>query len=82
MKCTATAWLLLLPLFLFISRRSHVDLLITAFLTSPLVGASASFGLALVFLVLLLSVWVYGGLYYSLPRLVLKWFSRRALRAL
>ena len=59
-----------------------MDPILTTLLTSSFLSASASFGLALGFLALLLSLWVYGGLYYSLPRLVLKWLSRRALRAL
>jgi hypothetical protein len=57
-----------------------VDWLLTTLLTSPLLGGSVSFGLAIILLAGLLSLWAYAGLYYSLPRMVLKWFSRRALR--
>jgi hypothetical protein len=58
-----------------------VDWFFTSLLASPLLGPPVSFGLAVALLVLLGSLWFYGGVYYSLPRMVLKWFSGRALRA-
>lgn len=57
-----------------------MDLLLT-FLTSPVIGSSIGLGLAVAILLGIALAYVYGGLYYSLPRLVLKWLSRRALAA-
>ena len=57
-----------------------MDLILSAILSSPLVGGSLSFGLAIGLLLILFSFWVYGGAYYTFPRLLLKWMSRRALR--
>jgi hypothetical protein len=39
-----------------------------------------SMALALMLLVLLLALWIYAGLYYSVPKTLLKWLSRRAIR--
>ena len=54
-----------------------MDLLLTT-LTSPLLGGSIGFGLALTLWGAVGAV-VYAGLYYSVPRLLLKWMSRCAI---
>ena len=59
-----------------------MDRLLTTLLASPLLGGPLTFGLAIAMLALLISLWFYGGVYYSLPRAVLKWLSRRALGTL
>ena len=53
-----------------------------AILASPLLGGSIGLGFAVTMLVLLVAALVYAGLYYSVPRMLLKWLSRRALRVL
>ena len=53
--------------------------LILGFLASPLLGLTfwATFAVAL--LLLLVAIWLYAGIYYLLPRLVMKFVSRLAL---
>ncbi len=51
--------------------------LLAGSLTLPMLGSVMGAGFALTLLALLLALAVYAGLYYSIPRLLLKRFSRR-----
>jgi hypothetical protein len=55
---------------------------LNAILASPLLGGSIGLGFAVTLLLLLATALVYAGIYYSVPRVLLKWLSRRALRVL
>lgn len=57
-----------------------MDLILTA-LASPLLSGSIALSVALGLLISLGALCIYGGIYYALPRFVLKWLSRRALAA-
>jgi hypothetical protein len=59
-----------------------VELLIATVFTSPMVGGLLGFSLAFGLLSLLSASSAYAGFYYSVPRMLLKWLSRRSLRAL
>jgi uncharacterized membrane protein len=56
--------------------------LVTSLLTPPMLGSVLEIGFALMLLALLLALAVYAGLYYSVPRMLLKWLTRRAFRVL
>ncbi len=51
----------------------------TTILTSPILGSFVGAAFALMLLGLLLALSIYAGLYYSIPRMLLKWLSRRAI---
>jgi hypothetical protein len=53
----------------------------TTILTSPNLGSFVGAALALTFLGLLVALSIYAGLYYTVPRMLLKWLTRRALPA-
>ena len=55
---------------------------LTSLVVSPLFAGTIGFGIAIGLLALLIALATYGGLFYSVPRFLLKWWSRRALRAL
>ena len=57
-----------------------MDLLLTSLLTPPVLGSLLGLVFALAVLTALLTLPVVSGLYYSVPRLLAKWFSRRAIR--
>jgi len=59
-----------------------LDLLLTTLLTSPMLGGVVGFVFALSLLGLLLALSFYAGLYYTVPRILLKWLCRRAIRVL
>jgi hypothetical protein len=54
-----------------------MQLLLTTGLTAPVLGIS----IGLTLLAMLIALSVYTGLYYTVPRMLLKWFSRRAIQA-
>ena len=53
--------------------------LLTTGLTFPALGVAAGLGVALTLLVLLVGLSIYAGLYYTVPRMVLKWLTRQAI---
>jgi hypothetical protein len=53
--------------------------LLTTGLTLPTLGVVAGLGFALTLLALLLALSIYAGLYYTVPRMVLKWLTRQAI---
>lgn len=53
--------------------------LLTTGLKSPILGSVAGVAFALVLLSLLVALSIYAGLYYSVPRMLLKWLTRRAI---
>ena len=59
-----------------------LDLLLTTLLTSPMLGVVVGIVFALTLLGLLIALSVYAGLYYTVPRILLKWLCRRAIRVL
>ena len=59
-----------------------MDLLLTTLLTSPMLGGVVGIVFALALLGLLIALSVYAGLYYTVPRILLKWLCRRAIRVL
>ena len=59
-----------------------MELLLISLVASPLFAGTLGFGVALSLLVLLIALSMYGGFFYSAPRFLLKWWSRRALRVL
>jgi len=59
-----------------------MSILLTNLMTSPMLGSVVGTGFALTLLALLLVLAVYAGLYYSVPRMLVKWLSRRAFRIL
>jgi hypothetical protein len=59
-----------------------LDLLLTTLLTSPMLGGVVGIVFALTLLGLLIALSVYAGLYYTVPRILLKWLCRRAIRVL
>ena len=58
-----------------------MDLLLTTLLSSPVLGV-VGIVFALTLLGLLIALSVYAGLYYTVPRILLKWLCRRAIRVL
>ena len=52
---------------------------LTTILTSPNLGSFVGAALALTLLGLLVALCIYAGLYYTVPRMLLKWLTRRAL---
>ncbi len=59
-----------------------MDLLLTTLLTSPALGFVVGTVFALTLLGLLIALSVYAGLYYSVPRILVKWLCRRAIGVL
>jgi len=59
-----------------------MDPILTPMFATPLLGALASLSFALALLALLTALSIFAGLYYSVPRMIVKWLSRRALRAI
>jgi hypothetical protein len=59
-----------------------LDILLTSLFTSPILSSVVGTGFALVAMTLLLALSVYAGLYYSVPRMLIKWLSRRAFQVL
>jgi len=57
-----------------------MDLLLTTLLTSPMLGAIVGTVFALTLLGLLIALSVFAGLYYSVPRILLKSLCRQAIR--
>jgi len=57
-----------------------MELLLTTALTAPVLGSILAIGFGLALLLLLTGFSIYAGLYYSIPRMLLKWFSRRAIQ--
>ncbi|MFI5456504.1 MAG: hypothetical protein ACHRXM_13725 [Isosphaerales bacterium] len=57
-----------------------MDLLLTTLLTSPILGGVVGTVFALTLLGLLIALSVFAGLYYSVPRILLKWLCRQAIR--
>jgi len=57
-----------------------MDLLLTTFLTSSMLGGLVGTVFALTLMGLLVALSVYAGLYYSVPRILLKSLCRRAIR--
>ncbi len=53
--------------------------LLTTGLTHPMLGSFTGVAFALVLVGLLVALLIYAGLYYSIPRLLLKWLTRRAI---
>ncbi|WP_165073990.1 hypothetical protein [Paludisphaera rhizosphaerae] len=51
-------------------------------LASPLAGVVVGLSFALALMALVAALALFAGLYYSGPRFVVKWLSRRALRVL
>ncbi|MDG3007103.1 hypothetical protein [Paludisphaera mucosa] len=58
-----------------------MNILVMTLLTSPLIGNALGVSFALTLLLSLAALSVYAGLYYSLPRMLMKWLSRRAIPA-
>ena len=54
------------------------NLLATA-LTHPMLGTLAGVAFALALLGLLVALSIYAGLYYTVPKMLLKWLTRRAI---
>ena len=52
---------------------------LTTILTSPILGSFVGAAFALMLLGLLVALSIYAGLYYSIPRMLLKWLTRRAI---
>lgn len=52
---------------------------LTTILTSPILGSFVKAAFALMLLGLLVALSIYAGLYYSIPRMLLKWLTRRAI---
>ena len=59
-----------------------MDLILASLFASPLLAGVAGFGFAVGLLLALVVVSTYAGMFYSVPRMLLKWWSQRALRAL
>lgn len=59
-----------------------MELLLASLFASPLLGVIASMSFALALLALLAAFGVVAGVYYSAPRMLVKWLSRRALQGL
>jgi len=57
-----------------------MDILLPTLLTSPMLSGIVGTVFALTLLGLLITVSVYAGLYYTVPRILLKWLCRRAIR--
>ncbi len=53
--------------------------LLTTVLSSPLLGSLVGVTIALTLLGLLVALSIYAGLYYTVPRMLLKWLTRRAI---
>ena len=53
---------------------------LTTILTSPILGSLVGVAIALTLLGLLVALSIYAGLYYTVPRMLLKWLTRRAIR--
>ena len=49
----------------------------TTVLTSPILGSFVGAAIALTLLGLLVALSIYAGLYYTVPRMLLKWLTRR-----
>ena len=54
-------------------------LFLTTTLTSPLLGSFVGVTIALTLLGLLVALTIYAGLYYTVPRTLLKWLTRCAI---
>jgi hypothetical protein len=54
---------------------------LTTTLSAQALAGAAGLVVAVTLLALLLAFSVYAGLYYTIPKMVLKWLSRRALPA-
>ena len=52
---------------------------LTTILTAPILGSLAGVAFALMLLGLLVALSIYAGLYYAIPRMLLKWLARRAV---
>lgn len=59
-----------------------MDLILASLIASPLAGIVAAMSFALALITLVAAVAVFAGFYYSGPKFVAKWLSRRALRGL
>ncbi len=59
-----------------------MSLLLTNFLTSPMLAGVVGTSFAVALLALLMALAVYAGLYYSVPRMLVKWLTRRAFVSL
>jgi hypothetical protein len=54
--------------------------LLTTGLNSPILGNFAGVAVAVTILGLLVALSIYAGLYYTVPRMLLKWLTRRAIQ--
>ncbi len=59
-----------------------MDLLLTTLLTFPMLGGGVGIVFALTLLGLLIALSIYAGLYYTVPRILVKWWCRWAIRVL
>ena len=50
---------------------------LTTILTSPILGSFVGVAIALTLLGLLVALSIYAGMYYTVPRMLLKWLTRR-----
>jgi len=57
-----------------------MDLLLTTLVTSPMLSGVVGTVFALTLLGLLIALSVFAGLYYSVPRIFLKWLCGQAIR--
>ena len=53
--------------------------LMTTGLNCPILGSFAGVAFALTLLGLVVALSIYAGLYYTVPRMLLKWLTRRAI---
>ncbi len=51
----------------------------TTILTSPILDSFLGVAIALTLLGLLVALSIYAGMYYTVPRMLLKWLTRRAI---
>ncbi len=59
-----------------------MSILLTSLLTPPMLSSVVGIAFALALLAAMLALVVYAGLYYSIPRMLVKWLSRRVFRVL
>ena len=52
---------------------------LTTVLNSPILGSLVGVAIALTLLGLLVALSIYAGLYYTVPKMLLKWLTRRAI---
>ena len=52
---------------------------LTTILTSPILGSFVGVAIALTLLGLLVALSIYAGMYYTVPRMLLKWLTRRQI---